>query len=503
MINKFLSQIKSKLPAKLQEKLGGVDDVEDGYEDEAFDDDIDAVLGEELDEDIDLDNLDELENEQEDDEAQSLVDKLKNKLVALKNKGKKGPTIKKNKKSAGSASDEDATDPNVQVDLDKLERELKSLDNDIDSDVREDRLLGDEALDDEDELLGEDAQDDEEELSDEELKKQKKKKIIQAIIGLALAYAVADEFFLKEEITPEQPKVVRPVVKKSKPATAAPKVAEPTPVTPTQAPSQQPNVLEAPKVEEINEPVVENTPTKVIPPPVVTEQAELTQEPQEVEKIEEVKEAQATQETEEIEEIEEPEVTQEVDDAEEPEVTQEVDDVEEPEVAQESEETEEVEVDQESEKNNITQDNSIDDTQGVTGQVRSSENALVNPNQRLSGDEMYDSADTPADPITEEILKNLEQQINQKMDKREETLTKQKPAQFNIVGRGLVYSCTGKHWACVDAANYLRCENNFKYFRFNGLNPECFPEQVYASDVDCARAQQRMVDYSINAKFCN
>lgn len=30
---------------------------------------------------------------------------------------------------------------------------------------------------------------------------------------------------------------------------------------------------------------------------------------------------------------------------------------------------------------------------------------------------------------------------------------------YQITGRGLIYNCKGKHWACVDKANYMRCRS--------------------------------------------
>jgi hypothetical protein len=84
-----------------------------------------------------------------------------------------------------------------------------------------------------------------------------------------------------------------------------------------------------------------------------------------------------------------------------------------------------------------------------------------------------------------------------------ENILLQKPSEYNIAGRGLVYSCKGKHWACVDATNFSRCENNFKYYKHNKQKPDCFPENVYMSDKDCSMAQQRMINLSIETKFCD
>jgi hypothetical protein len=105
--------------------------------------------------------------------------------------------------------------------------------------------------------------------------------------------------------------------------------------------------------------------------------------------------------------------------------------------------------------------------------------------------------------ITDNILAALEASLNKKTRNRDQKILKQKNPDFDKIGRGLVYSCSGKHWACVNAINYFRCENNFKYFKFNKMAPMCFPENVYASEEDCARAQQKLVDLSIPASFCN
>jgi hypothetical protein len=52
-------------------------------------------------------------------------------------------------------------------------------------------------------------------------------------------------------------------------------------------------------------------------------------------------------------------------------------------------------------------------------------------------------------------------------------------------GRGLIYNCAGKHWACVNKDNYVQCHKNQQWTTKMGKTKECVTVNVYASNEDC------------------
>ena len=74
---------------------------------------------------------------------------------------------------------------------------------------------------------------------------------------------------------------------------------------------------------------------------------------------------------------------------------------------------------------------------------------------------------------------------------------------YFIIGRGLVYNCTGKHWACVDKKSYFICLKNYKASKENGVRPECSVEAIYGSDDDCQVIQTYNINTSKPTNFCS
>jgi len=83
-----------------------------------------------------------------------------------------------------------------------------------------------------------------------------------------------------------------------------------------------------------------------------------------------------------------------------------------------------------------------------------------------------------------------------------ETLIETPPPSYDQIGRGLVYNCKGKYWACVDKATYLICNKNFKYNESVGKDKECVTQSIYASDDDCAKVQKYNVSVNQSTDFC-
>ncbi len=75
--------------------------------------------------------------------------------------------------------------------------------------------------------------------------------------------------------------------------------------------------------------------------------------------------------------------------------------------------------------------------------------------------------------------------------------------EYNQLGRGLVYNCKGKHWACVNRENYFKCRDNEKWVGTNNKSKECKPVDVYASDTDCKLVQINNINIRKETSFCN
>jgi len=109
---------------------------------------------------------------------------------------------------------------------------------------------------------------------------------------------------------------------------------------------------------------------------------------------------------------------------------------------------------------------------------------------------------TPGDEsITDQILQDLEKQAKdtQPVEQKKEYVS---PPDYEYRGRGLVYNCQGKHWACVDAPSYKTCEDNHSSVKYLKKKTECHPFNVYETPKGCESMQNRMVSSSAKTAFC-
>jgi hypothetical protein len=104
--------------------------------------------------------------------------------------------------------------------------------------------------------------------------------------------------------------------------------------------------------------------------------------------------------------------------------------------------------------------------------------------------------------LTDQILLDLEQQAKAKEvpEPKKEYVS---PPDYEYRGRGLVYNCVGKHWACVDAPSYKACEDNASSVKYLNKKTECYPFNVYETVRGCENLQNRMVSSSAKTEFCN
>jgi hypothetical protein len=73
---------------------------------------------------------------------------------------------------------------------------------------------------------------------------------------------------------------------------------------------------------------------------------------------------------------------------------------------------------------------------------------------------------------------------------------------YDQVGRGLVYNCKDKYWACVDKPAYVTCNKNMKWNKSKGNAAECVIQSIYSSDEDCAKIQKYNVTIIQPTTFC-
>lgn len=76
------------------------------------------------------------------------------------------------------------------------------------------------------------------------------------------------------------------------------------------------------------------------------------------------------------------------------------------------------------------------------------------------------------------------------------------PPAYDTLGRGLVYNCKGRHWACVDKDSYIQCRQNEIWQKSVGKNAECSARNVYSSIDDCKIVQTHNINTAVAIDFC-
>lgn len=76
------------------------------------------------------------------------------------------------------------------------------------------------------------------------------------------------------------------------------------------------------------------------------------------------------------------------------------------------------------------------------------------------------------------------------------------PPAYDQLGRGLVYNCKEKYWACIDKIAYVTCNKNMKWNQSHSKTSECVVQNVYNSDDDCSLVQKHNVSTSKATPFC-
>lgn len=276
---------------------------------------------------------------------------------------------------------------------------------------------------------------------DEEAKKKKKSKIIQIAIGVALViFLLSDYIFPPEEpVTSEGTEEIIP-----EPKTETPQVTDTTPEPVKETPTEV--VTEEPVAATPETPADPSVATETTPDSPVDVTSTVSPEP-----------------------VTEPETTPPVTDI--PTTTD--SDIEpQPDLSLDSPDT--------------VSDIPIEETPGESG-------------EDIVGEDMSQGTD---ENLTDQILQDLEKQAKgtTKAESKKEYVA---PPDYEYRGRGLVYNCTGKHWACVDAPSYKTCEDNASSVSYLKKTVECHPFNVYETTKGCESMQNRMVSSSAKTTFCN
>ena len=84
-----------------------------------------------------------------------------------------------------------------------------------------------------------------------------------------------------------------------------------------------------------------------------------------------------------------------------------------------------------------------------------------------------------------------------------DAITETPPPPYDQLGRGLVYNCKDKYWACLDKPAYVTCNKNMKWNKSKGNAAECAVSNIYGSEEDCAKVQKYNVSTNASTAFCN
>lgn len=102
------------------------------------------------------------------------------------------------------------------------------------------------------------------------------------------------------------------------------------------------------------------------------------------------------------------------------------------------------------------------------------------------------------------VEENNDDNTSELLNKIKENIVEEIPnPDFLSLGRGLVYNCKLGFWACVDKANYFKCEDSLKIVKKNNKNIQCYPLDVYKDIEDCKKVLTYNVNRVEDSSFCD
>ena len=275
-------------------------------------------------------------------------------------------------------------------------------------------------------------------------------KIIRLVVVGVIVYVALDEFVLVDPPPPAKPKKSARTMPKKKPKVAKKK---PTPVpSPVALPESTPMATPEPVAETTPEPMAETTPE-----PVVEATPEATPGP-------------VAENT--------PEATTEPTSGEDP------------------EKTAEMEPDKDDPFAEIIEDAMVKPTP-----VPSLESPDKDPSKAL--DNLANDVENNEAAESAKGLSALGKALSKMKEEPKKKFTVTKAPDYLITGRGLVYNCRGKHWACVDKKSYFKCAANLKDNKKIGKRPDCGTVAVYQTEEDCQVIQLYNINTSQKTDFCS
>ncbi len=296
-----------------------------------------------------------------------------------------------------------------------------------------------------------DDEDDEDDDEDEDDASAKRGKLIRIFAAVAVVYFGVTEFVLKEEAPPP---VAKPVVAKKKVNTKQNKktaidLNNNKEVVPDKK-VQKVQKVQKVKKDPIQKKVVESVDKEESEKPIAItkEEAQVEIKPVEIKPVEMDKDIKS-----EIANLEQS-FNDDFNKIDEP-VGQELKDSEELKSSQNSEVSA-------SEANEVTQEQSFN--QDLSGKIDSDQSTL----------------EGQLDKITQKIIEEEKQEVK---------LEFVEAPNYENFGRGLVYNCKGKHWACVDKPSYIQCRQHFAWSVQNSKTSRCVTAPVYSTISDCRKMQ--------------
>lgn len=110
-------------------------------------------------------------------------------------------------------------------------------------------------------------------------------------------------------------------------------------------------------------------------------------------------------------------------------------------------------------------------------------------NEQELSEKLGENSDLNQDTVVEKVIS---QEEKEQVD----------PPNYNLLGRGLVYNCEEKFWACVSKVSYFQCGGHEQWSQKFSKNPKCVTRNVYASIEDCEIVQAYYVDHNESVDFC-
>lgn len=161
-------------------------------------------------------------------------------------------------------------------------------------------------------------------------------------------------------------------------------------------------------------------------------------------------------------------------------------------------------INKEADQNEKKQEEKVAETPTPTPEATSSTPSLsdIAEDKSETGEAKEKTEKKKDGDIADDLLKNIKDESTPSSESSTATLKQTDPPDYLKTGRGLVYNCKGKHWACLSRDQYTQCKNNRLWNEQNDKSSECHDVSVYATEKDCSTAQRIKIDSLAKTSFC-